>query len=104
MSAVRLGQKFIKQQVRARISIVSNIFDFTDICQKFQLFPWHSGTGQEGSEAIGTGSNPSLCLEFLTLMIRRKVVIPLLSLMNENFRTRIFLKPERVPLRNFSVL
>ena len=25
-----------------RVSVVPKIFDFTDICQKFQWFPWHS--------------------------------------------------------------
>ena len=32
--------------------------------------------GQQRSEAVGPGSNPSLYLHFLTLLKRQKIVIP----------------------------
>ena len=46
--------------------------------------------GQQGWEAVGTGSNPGLYLHFSTILI--------------SFRTKIFLKPGWVPLRHFLVL
>ena len=46
--------------------------------------------GQQSAEVVDTGSNPSLYLDFPTLLL--------------NFETRIFLKPGWVPLQNYSAL
>ena len=60
--------------------------------------------GQRGSEAVRLGSNLSLYLHFLTVLIRRKIVIPSPLLCMKKFDTGFFLKSRRVPLRKFSVL
>ena len=59
--------------------------------------------GQQGSEAVSTGSNPSLYLIFFNLInTTENRDNPLLCM--KNFDTRIFPKPGRVTLQNFSVL
>ena len=95
-SALRWGQTFSSR--RPGFESLSG--------HRFLWFHWHLSAipivhmakliGQQGSEAVCIGSNPSLYLQFLTLLIRRKNVIPLLCL--KIFTTRIFLKPEKVPL------
>ena len=64
------------------------------------MLPKAQCVGQQGSEAVGTGSNPNLYLHFLTQLLWRKIVIPP-PLCMKSFVTRIFLKPGRVLLRNF---
>ena len=44
--------------------------------------------GQQGLEGVGRGSNPSLYLHFLTLLKRRKIVIP--PFMHQKFRDQNF--------------
>ena len=74
---------------------------------EIQIVPMAQSVGQRGSEALGTGSNPSLYLHFFKLFITTENRDPptlLCFLCMKVFDTRIFLKPRRVPLRNFSVL
>ena len=59
--------------------------------------------GQQGSEAVVPGSNTSLYLHYLTLIMRQKMVIPPFFCL-KIFDALIFLKRRRVPLRNFLVL
>ena len=54
--------------------------------------------GQQGSEAVGTGSNPSLYLNFKVNYYDGK------SLMHDKFRYQNLSEPGRVPLRRFSLL
>ena len=62
--------------------------------------------GQQGAEASATGSNPSFYLQFLTLLIRLKIVIPPLICMevSDNGQRRGPNWDRRVPLRSFLVL
>ena len=41
-----------------------NFYDFTDIGQKFKLLTMAQWVEKQGSEALGTGSKPSLYLHF----------------------------------------
>ena len=83
-----------------------NFYDFTDICQKFQLSTMAQWVGKQGSEALGTGSNPSLYLHFQNLLIRRKIVTSLsLSLSYAwNFSIPEISWNTKLLLRIFSVL
>ena len=89
-------------------------FEFLS-CQVILWFRWHLSEismvsmaqwlGQQGFEAICSGSNLSFYLHFLFWIIRGIIVIsppPLLCM--KNFDTRIFSIPRRVPLHKFPVL
>ena len=49
-----------------------NFYDFTDISQKFQLFPMAQWEGQQGSEAVRTGFNGLQNL-IKTFAVRRRI-------------------------------
>ena len=79
-----------------------SFYDFTDICQ-IPIVTMTQWVEQQGSEALVTGSNPSLSPTFFKFINTMKIVIsPLLCM--KIFDTRVLLKPGRVPLRNFSIL
>ena len=65
------------------------------------MVPMAQWVGQQCFEVVGTGTNPSLCLQFLNLNIttKNRDTAPLLCM--KSFNTRIFLKAGRVPLRFF---
>ena len=79
-------------------------------CHTFLWFHWHLSefpivpmaqwVGQQGSEAAGTGSNPSIYLHSLPLLIRRKIVIPPFYAW-ELSRPKFFWKPGTVPNQFF---
>ena len=53
------------------------------------MVPMAQWVGQQGFEALGKGSNPSLYLHFLIYVLRRKIVIPP-PLLHEKFRYQNF--------------
>ena len=62
MTAVGLGKKFFKLKVRVRVSVVPNIFmiSLKFVRNAIPMVPLAQWVGQQGSEAVGKGSNPSL--------------------------------------------
>ena len=79
---------------------------------KFSQFQWHLSelstvpmaqwVGQQGSEALGTGSNPSLYPHFSILLIRRKIVTPIPPpIMHEIFRYQKFSETEEFSYEMF---
>ena len=54
------------------------------------IVPIAQWVGQRGSEAVGTGTNPSFYLHFSTLLLQQKIVISPSPIMRENFRYQNF--------------
>ena len=74
MTAVELGQPGSQAVSPGPILRHANYFyDFTDIClSETPMVHMAQWVGQQGFEAVGTSSNPSLYLHFLTRLLRRK--------------------------------
>ena len=66
MTEVRLGNRVLKRFVPVRVSVLSNIFIISLTFVKVPMVPMAQWVGQKGFEAVGTGSNPSLCLRSST--------------------------------------
>ena len=67
------------------------------------MSPMAQWVGQQGFEAVGTGSNPSFYILFnLNITTENRNTSPPPCM--KSFDTRNILKPGKVPLRNFSVL
>ena len=56
---------------------------------------------QQGFESVNPSSNPSFYLYFLTLIMRRKIVITHSPFMQENFRYQNLSETERLPYEVF---
>ena len=100
----------LQQKVRVRVSVVPNIFmiSLAFVRNSIPKVPMAQWVGQQGSETVDTGSNPSLHLHFWQLLRRKIVKLPLSSppLIFKLFRSWKSSETQhtRVPLRFFSVL
>ena len=67
MTTVGLGKNFSSTRSSSSLYRTKYLYDFTEIRQKFHSNGSHGTVGrQQGSEAVGTGSNPSLYPHFQT--------------------------------------